>query len=389
MATIQEICNRLLSTDIGTGSPSKSRQQEQELHKAMAPILTGRHSPSTASLATLQAIGLKALKQDSRHEKKVTYLAVQSVKISNGMTLAVKGSFGHTGSVWSLIAYPFPTGEKSMSTNSIIAIKEPYCGIDGNGGKVVCVHHPTDILRISKYDPAVSQHFPHLAGPDYEDFEKAGNAAFVLGNPREAIDINTECIKRAGPMPTEDLVATDTLVNLVIKRAFTYLRLELYHKALPDALDIIKQRMFNPQAVKLASTITIKAGKYLSATSFTEGLLLIQPHNDVNRRIDAEARAKLRQSEGEIDLNEIEKSMKQVHDVADIANFFGDFQIRKSKLRGRGAFATSRIKQGELLLCEKPIAIQHDHVKSSFTHGLKGVMNDEDEWATERTLSFL
>jgi hypothetical protein len=245
--------------------------------------------------------------------------------------------------------------------------------------------HPTHIQIRSCRVAAI----PHLAGPDYEDFEKAGNAAFALGNPMEAIDIYTEGIKRAGPMPTEELVATDTLANLVIKRAFTYLRLELYHKALPDALDIIKQRMFNPQAVRLASTITIKAGKYLGATNFTEGLLLIQPHNDVNRRIDAEARAKLRQSEGEIDLNEIAKSMKQAHDVADIANFFGDFRIRKSKLHGRGVFATSRIKQGELLLCEKPIAIQHDHVKSSFTYGLKGVMNDEDEWAAERTLSFL
>ena len=131
-----------------------------------APILTGRHIPSTTQLSALQLTTLKEiqLQRDSRHVGKAISLAIRSISISNGTTLVVQDSAGERGSVWSLIEYPCPGGEDSLSQGTIIAIKEPYYGLSINGNLPICVHHPSDIVRVSKYDHIAAKQLSELAG---------------------------------------------------------------------------------------------------------------------------------------------------------------------------------------------------------------------------------
>jgi hypothetical protein len=125
MANIEELCKQLLgpSLDIEALSQMAKNARTGNLPRPKAPVLTDRHTASTASISSLQPTEFKDLQHHKRHKGKVIYVVVRDAVLADGMTLTVEDSNGDRGLVWSLIDCPFPGGEASISQGTIIAVK--------------------------------------------------------------------------------------------------------------------------------------------------------------------------------------------------------------------------------------------------------------------------
>ena len=75
--------------------------------------------------------------------------------------------------------------------------------------------------------------------------------------------------------------------------------------------------------------------------------------------------------------------------MKDVSSFLGDIEVRKSNFGGRGIFAKKKIFRGQLLLCEKPLAVMYDSTKSSLKNGVKGLMTGGDDWVSHISMSFM
>ena len=261
----------------------------KRMRDQQAPALTGRHGPSTASLADLQPVSFKTLLTDARGEEKVIYLKIRSVSIGNGMTLAVQDSEEKEGSVWSLIEYPLPGGPASMAPvctvrsrdhviysfanfhkGTFIAVREPYYGTSPNGQLAICVHHPTDIEHIFKFDSKAMEQFPSLRAIEQITSPlRAEDAAFVSSSLMEALDCYSEGIAKVYKQPTsKHIELAGEFCALLSKRAFTYARTGLHNEAFADATEALIHEPKHQQALKIGCSSALEIGKYESAQKY-------------------------------------------------------------------------------------------------------------------------
>ena len=355
-----------------------------------APLLTGRHTPSTASVSSLQPATFKNLQYQRRHKGKVIYVVVRDTILANGMTLTVEDSNGDRGLVWSLIDCPFPGGEASMSQGTIIAVKEPVYGMSIKSQLAVCVHHPTDIARISKFDHSVATIFPNLADVHSKDFLEAGNAKFADGKMMDAIDCYAEGIKQAR-IAGDSASDSANFRGLLLKRALAYIRLNLHSAALLGITELLDADGNHQRALKLGCNVCLELGKYETAQRYISTLTTLAPEDKANKKLNKKVATRVKQAEGNFNLGEIAKSVKQPDVVPEVSKFIGPIEIRKSELGGRGMFAKCRIGQGQLLLCEKPLALLTEDKQSgsSLTNGLRNVMTGNVGYSSQNSMSLV
>ncbi|KAK3709705.1 hypothetical protein LTR37_010732 [Vermiconidia calcicola] len=355
----------------------------KQMRDQQAPALTGRHRPSTASLANLRPASFEALLTDTRGEGMVIYLGIRSVSMCNGMTLAVQDSEEKEGLVWSLIEYPLPGGPASMAPDTLIAVWEPYYGTSPNGQLAICVHHPTDIAHISKFDPKAVEQLPSLrATEQITDPLRAGDTAFVSNSLMEAVDCYSEGIEQ--PISNYIEIA-GKFCAVLSKRAFMYARMSLHSEAFADATAALIHEPKHLQALKIACSSALEIGKYESAQEYVQRLLMLDPDHSGNQRLSEKVASRMQQAKGQYDLNTLAGKTTPSNMVHDVADFISDIEIRGSKLGGRGVFAKQRFVRGQIVLWEKPIAIPFDEKKSSFEHGLTNFMGHDNSGVCKRS----
>jgi tetratricopeptide (TPR) repeat protein len=254
----------------------------------------------------------------------------------------------------------------------------------------VCVHHPTDIARISKFDPAVATIFPNLAEVHSKDFLEAGNAKFADGKMVDAIDCYAEGIKQAR-IARHGASDSENFRGLLLKRASAYVRLDLHSMALLDISELLDADGNHQRALKLGCIVCLELGKYETAQRYVSALTTLAPEDKANKMLDEKVATRVKQAKGNFNLGEIAKSVKQADVVSEVSDFVGPIEIRKSELGGRGMFAKCKIGQGPLLLCEKPLALltEDNQSVSSLTKGLKNVMTGNDEYLLQGTMSLV
>ncbi|KAK3711063.1 SET and MYND domain-containing protein 4 [Vermiconidia calcicola] len=347
----------------------------KRMRDQQAPALTGRHGPSTASLADLQPVSFKTLLTDARGEEKVIYLKIRSVSIGNGMTLAVQDSEEKEGSVWSLIEYPLPGGPASMAPGTFIAVREPYYGTSPNGQLAICVHHPTDIEHIFKFDSKAMEQFPSLRAIEQITSPlRAEDAAFVSSSLMEALDCYSEGIAKVYKQPTsKHIELAGEFCALLSKRAFTYARTGLHNEAFADATEALIHEPKHQQALKIGCSSALEIGKY-----------------DGNQRLSEKVALRMQHIKGQCDLNTLAGKTTRSNMVHDVSHSIGDIEIRESKLGGRGVFAKQRFVRGQIVLWEKPIAMSFDEKVSSFEHGLRNFMgHDNGDYCNRSSMAFV
>lgn len=345
---------------------------EADLKRAKAGkgVLSGYYPPSTAKLSELYSATLGDLHPDCLHKNVAIYLIIKSVSISNGMNMMVQDAKGREGRLWSMIEYPCPGGKAAMSEGTIVAVKEPYFGVAPDGGHVyhqfaVCVYAPSDITRISKFSLAVAELFPSIAVITQTDHSKAGNALLSNGKPMEAADMYTQGIRVIGRRNASEATIKE-MTALYLKRAFASIRVRLYASAVMDLAKVLVVEPTNQNALRLACNATLEVGKYQAAQCYAAGLMAIAPNDEANQRVHVRVSRRLQQALGNYDLGSIAKATTPEDVIKDASTFVGDIEIRKSALHGRGMFAKKRLATGQLLLCEKPLAVCYDTTRTSF-----------------------
>ena len=392
MENFEELQKKLLGSPEGIEALSKiaNNMRAGKVSHSKAPVLTDRHTPSTANISSLQPTGFKGLQHNKRNKGKVIYVVIRDTTLADGLTMTVEDSKGDRGLVWSLIDCPFPGGRTSTSPGTIVAVKEPLYSMSILNHLSVCVHHPTDIARISKFDPSVATIFPDLAEVQNEHFLETGNAKFAEGQMMDAIDFYTEGIKQACVAGNR---ASDSanLRGLLLKCATAYVRLNLHSMALSDISELLDADGDHQRALKLACVICLELRNYETAERYASSLKTLAPQDRANKKLGEKVTARVKQAEGDINLGGIAKSMKQTDVVPEVSDFVGPIEVRKSKLGGRGMFAKSKIDQGQLLLCEKPLALltQNNKTVSSLAKGLENAMTGNDEYFLQGTMSLV
>ena len=234
---------------------------KQEAIKTDIAVLDVCQIPSAREISRLEPVGFEGLLPGhARAAWKVIYLKVQLVSLLNGMTLSVRDFQGRLGVVWSLVEDPVLGGKGSLSSGTIIAVKEPYYNISVNGDLAACVHHPSDIVHISKFDRTAQDLFGTTL-EDYTSLHIAAGSLFLDGRLVDAVHVYSECIKRARAGPGPDNHSFISLGDLLAKRAFVYTRLKLHMQGLEDAAEVLRLGPNNQVALRLACPLRCGIGK--------------------------------------------------------------------------------------------------------------------------------
>ena len=397
MPDLEEICKDLFGHNLNAEELIEHVMKTRNLRhqgqvrrsEASAPVLQNRHPPSTRELLTLRPTTLKKLQRNHRHVGKAIYLTIRSAEIRDGLSLTVQDSEGNDGLVWSLFEFPFPGGKDSVAAGTVVAIKEPFCQHSKDRDISVCVvHHPTDIVRASKFDPIVVHQFPGLDSKAYDDFLEAGDATTDSPGP-ETIDIYSDLIKLARSTSGEATGAAKSLSHLLTKRAFAYSFLKLHSQAFIDIAEVLTAEPTNVGALKLACIATLGFGMYHAAQGYALGLLAQAPNDDDTGELCERVSSRLLQAVGKNDLGLLAKSPARYENAKDVPTFVRDIEVRKSSLGGRGVFAKNNITRGQLLLHEKSLAISYGSTGTSFRAGLNNLLGEKGDWVSQDTMEFL
>ena len=291
---MEELCRQLVGSDLGSEimvesllDHVKRMRQGQNFGdgQCKASALNGRYPPSISKFSTLERITFKTLRSSGRYTGTVIYLVTRSVSISDGMTIAVQDSDGIEGLVWSLIEYPWPGGKTSIAEGTILAVKEPYYGVSITGRLSLCVRHPTDLVRLSKFEHIVAQQLQRFAGGDLADFAKAGDIAFLSGKLMEAVDIYSEGITRIRKAIATENVTSEKLLMLLVKRASAYVRLRLHSYAIKDATEVLTVDPAHQAAQRVACAAALEVHEYNAAQGYALALKAQGSNEQANRKL--------------------------------------------------------------------------------------------------------
>lgn len=321
--------------------------------QASAPIFEGHYQPSAATLADSKPITWREVKRGIRHLGCVIYFVVDSILTSEGTTLSVRDSNDERGKVWSLVNHPLPGCKASQYAHLVVAVKEPNFDVAVDGTPIVCVHHPTDIVRIPLFEATAKKLFASISQPE-DDLIKAGSNAFAAGQLWAAVDYYSGAIRQVNTTNHADPATPAKLRSLVLKRAFTYTRLQMHSLALKDSQDVLATTPTDQQALKLACASALEIGDLGEARLYAVKLLIIAPGTASEELIERAA-DRVQQAAGSYDLGLLAVRTTMENPITDFGSFVGDIEVRKSSLAGLGTFATKRLSQGQLLLCEKPL----------------------------------
>lgn len=159
------------------------------------------------------------------------------------------------------------------------------------------------------------------------------------------------------------------------KRSFTYIRLSQYKEAGEDADAMLAIDSANTKALRLSISCLLKTGSYEQAVAKASFLHELDPNNVANHQLLAQAETRYaEQVIGRYDFAQMLQLSHTASSVYDSATFCGNVEKRKSALGGNGLFATGPLEPGDLVLCERPLAITSHLDEASTRDGLLNVL---------------
>lgn len=322
---------------------------QRKAAESNTPAVVGHHEPSSWECILLSPIELLALQPETRHEGKIIFLNICSVAKQNGAVFTVVDPAGTQGQLWTLMVRPFGGQTADYAEHTLFAVREPYLGRTPTGETMICVHHPTDIVWISPFE-FEAQLFPKLCKvADGMDFMKEGNAAFVQGKNIAAVDAYGRGAEIAQDLGTKH--------NFFVKRASAYSRLGNHQAALHDAEFVLATDPKKVDALQRACAAALEVGKLSAAQAYLQTLKAIKADaTSAKLSTRVERRLLVNNTEG-CNLTALVKGMSGNQVVTDAGSYVGNTEIRPSAFGGLGLFATKSASVGELLLCEKPLAV--------------------------------
>ena len=258
--------------------------------------------------------------------------------------------------------------------NTVFAIKEPYYKAAADGGYIVRVDHPSDLIKLQPtHNMVPAKLAPRLLELDEDalKYKNIGNAAFKTKDYLPALEAYTQGLNACSnddDLLRRDLYRNRSIVNTHICR---------YEQAATDAVSALFPNVNGDEAnIKNNVKALFRAGRacyclenLAEAKSYFEQLLEISPADEDGRQQIARTKARLEESlTGKYDFEAMSKSVSGSHKHLDHASFTANVEVRPSTKKGRGLFATKNITAGELVLVEKAFAVAFESEAGSETH---------------------
>ncbi|KAI5268225.1 hypothetical protein E4T47_07788 [Aureobasidium subglaciale] len=347
----------------GPGPDQSNRMYHRRI--AWNMILSEEHAPSHLSMTTLTKIPLRALSMETHHHGNMLLLRATSVSAMHSTMqtcVAVEDEYGDhellTIYDFAVINHP----SKAIQNGTFFVVKEPFFRTVLDEACVLCIDHPSDILFLEPDDPLIPLAWRVDNIPKSPlQWKQAGNVALRSQNPWEA----ERCYNRSFAAMTASQ-ENDIMGSMVYRnRAQARLCLEHWDGAYDDALagmqvlpeihdDFLEFQ--NMKALYRAGRAAYELGTFDRALSAYNAVLEISPRNtDGLRELRRTENRIMEQSTG---INLWKATGPQAHGTnVDHADFLRRAEVRQTESHGRGLFAVEAIACGDIVLCEKALAL--------------------------------
>ena len=266
--------------------------------------------------------------------------------------------------------------EELLPEDAVFAVKEPYYQVNGEGGYSLRIDHPSDLVRLSPRDPRIPQGICADMTENKKsalDWKTEGNTAYTAGQYLPAQYAYSRGLDhcRAADGPLEyDLLRNRAIVNIFLKR-FVQAMEDAKAALIPiDGQEDEKAIALNSKAYERAGRAAYELGSYEEAEASIKTMRELAPSNEDALGLLKRIKQRMReQSTGDYDFMTMSRSSNKKHNRLDHADYTSDTTIRDAGASGRGLFATKDIKAGQLILCEKALAVafESDTAPHSYT----------------------
>ncbi|KAF2215382.1 hypothetical protein CERZMDRAFT_36205 [Cercospora zeae-maydis SCOH1-5] len=339
------------------------KEHEQDSTQEPHPIIVTRiYPPCTKPLAELEDIAIDDLRLETVHYgKRLVLRTIGHPKNVDGVMNAVEDAHG---TVDRLVVYYY--GKEFLRKGQLVAVKEPFCRLSDNGGCMIRVDHPGNIIVLHESHEIVPKTLRHseldsLTVDSAQMSKEKGNASYREADYAQAVWLYSEGLKAC--------CAQDTIkYDLHRNRAMANIHLGRHESALQDAkAALIPTKIMSDDVKKMNGKAYYRAGRaayhlerYASAASLFENVLELDPkdkdaHSQLRRtnaRLDQQASGKY-----DFELMTRKISNENQPQVLDCASFTSNVEIKETAEKGRGLFATCDMEVGELVMCEKAFCV--------------------------------
>ncbi|KAK4231119.1 SET and MYND domain-containing protein 4 [Podospora fimiseda] len=324
------------------------------------PVMTEAYPASTKSIRDVEIIPLNSLQVESHHLNKGIIVKVVSPPfVGAGAVSIVQDSFGNVEKL-SIYNQNDSSILSAVPEGCIVAVKEPYYKHNGggDGDYIIAVDHPSDVILLRFTDPIIPESL--RVGPllkTAEEWKNAGDTAFLGKDFPTAVFCYSEAIE----------ASEDEKFNAPIytKRAGTNLVLGRYDAAKADSLASRTNGPGDWKAYYNAGRAAYGLCQYEESKEFLEKALELNSSNNVIRKEYDRCLARLKEQEtGEYDFSGMLASLSPTNVHLDRASFLRNTRVAESPLHGKGLFATTELKAGEIVFVEKATLMPNQYEPS-------------------------
>ncbi|OAL04678.1 SET domain-containing protein [Phaeosphaeriaceae sp. SRC1lsM3a] len=367
--SIQQATGASLMADMGGApDPDMTRSQGGQL----PAIAVGQpYPPCSVSVDDLEPMSFSDLKIETHHrgKKLVVKRASPVVGLAVRSWCMVQDPDGKETERLEFGLHKLRHKEEVLELTKSFVLKEPYYTLTEQGEATIRIDHPSDLVSLTDEIADSDLQNATAAEKAATRCKNKGNAALKEQDLLEAYARYSEGLKIANEHEIESL-AQDIARN----RAYVSLLLGQLDGVLEDAKaslihgDDQRSKDLDSKAYFRAGSAAYTLAQYPLAQKLFEEQQKLTPGDKDGRIYLKRIAARLREQEsGSHDLNKIKINFSKLRPRIDAATFIGPTEVKDSKEKGRGTFATRDIAAGELVLVEKAFCAVYAHEPSSMT----------------------
>lgn len=359
-----------LHDDFGRELRSSAEGTVQIRSSVTDPISSGGAACS-APLEKLNPISFDELKVGEVHRGRVVYgmLCADAHKICSIVTLlednnglAVRLEIYNVATSGADVKRLYPKG-------ATVAVKEPYFKVAADDGLIIRVDNPANVVKVMAEKGKRTESLLHV---DVEDMRKEGNRCFREQNWEAAAEYYTRCIDAALIQVKEGSSnANNSIVNGLLlaysNRAETWLQIKEFKSALEDSDDALRIDPGHLKTQYRKGRALLGLRRYGAACECLKKAYKTSPGQREIQAALGQAKTFYAQSlNGKYDISDY--LLGRGSTPPEVADFVGSVEIKMTEDgRGRGLYATRKIKTGQLLLVSNAVAVVYDSVFANIT----------------------
>ncbi|EMD86673.1 hypothetical protein COCC4DRAFT_143738 [Bipolaris maydis ATCC 48331] len=360
-------------------SMATSMKQSNQTHMVHSSFVRGAYPPCTVSVDTLKSLSIGKLRLETHHRG--ASLLLRTLTAPNRMTGILVLVEDQNRDVTVLQLYRQRDEHSRAASDiigegSILIIKEPFFKVMASGEYGIRVDHVSDVMFLDKDDLKVPQTWrPQLSeiGKSADALKLEGNTLMGKGKYWKAIQVYSNSLASSHKLSEIEVIKRN--------RALAYLKTQQYDAALSDTGFPNFGKEPSEKTLFRAAEALYHLARFEECRRVLETLCNKFPHNEQAVAVLRRARGRCTESSsGIFDFKLLQaKAKKHRPPHMDYATYMGPVEVRETRSKGRGVFATKSMKVGDLILCEKAFAHAYIDEVSRSNASITLLMNVETE----------